>query len=160
MARYKSLIGRFETVDFPALLLSDIPAKVDTGASISSVHTTDIKEIKKNGNTALKFTLLGTHNSYDYKRVVILDTFSTKVIENSFGHSEKRYLVTLKVKVANKTFNAQFTLADRSKKSFPILLGRELLNGRYIVDTSTSNVSRKILEERMPKVLKEDSDEE
>jgi hypothetical protein len=160
MARYKSLIGRFEPIGFPGLLLDEVPAKVDTGASISSIHAENIKEIKKNGKVNLKFTLLGSHYSYDYSREVVVDNFSIRVIENSFGHSEKRYLVTLKVKVAKKIFNAHFTLADRSKKSFPILLGRELLNGRYIIDTSICNINRKLLESRMPKVLKEDNDEE
>ena len=160
MAKYKSIIGRFEPTTFPQHLLSDVPAKIDTGASISSIHAVDVREEKRNNKTVLRFTLLGSHASYDYCRDIEIEKYSKKTIENSFGHSEKRYMVTLKVKVANKVFNAKFTLADRSKKAFPILLGREMLSRRFIVDTSINNVNRKYLEARMPRVLKEDSDED
>lgn len=159
MARYKSFIGRFEPITLPDQLLSDIPAKVDTGASISSIHATDIEEFVKDKKKHLRFTVLSDHKAYDYSREIVVTSFSQKKIENSFGHSEMRYLVTLRVKVGKKTFKAKFTLADRSKKSFPVLLGREMLNGRFIVDTSVSNVSKKLLEQRIPKVLKEDSEE-
>jgi len=159
MPRYKSLIGRFEPVAFPGQLLSDVPAKVDTGAATSSIHVENIREATRKGVKKLHFTLLGSHDSYDYSREISVEKYSTKIIENSFGHSERRYVITLKIKVANKTFDASFTLADRSKKSFPILLGREVLNGRFIVDTSISNVNRKLLESRMPKILNEDDED-
>jgi hypothetical protein len=63
-------------------------------------------------------------------------------VANSFGHEEDRYEVQLKVKLGPKIFKAKFTLADRSKKIYPILLGRTMLNRRFLVDTNESAVDR------------------
>lgn len=156
MARYKSIIGRYEFITFPDYLLFDIPAKIDTGANYSSIHAEDIKIITKNGVKQLEFTLMQGHKSYDYSRKIVVKEFRTSQIENSFGHSERRYVVTLKCKLANKVFKTDFTLADRSKKAFPILLGRKLLSGRFVIDTSMNNISQKVLKEKLPQVLKED----
>ncbi len=156
MAKYKSIIGRFEYMALPEQLLFDIPAKVDTGASISSIHAESIKEFESNGKKHLKFTVLENHTSCDYSREIEVANFSKKKIYNSFGDSESRYMVKLKVKLGNKTFKADFTLADRSKKAFPILLGRRMLNGRFVVDTAVNNIPKSFIEIRMPQVAKED----
>ncbi|MCY1558041.1 putative ATP-dependent zinc protease [compost metagenome] len=63
-------------------------------------------------------------------------------VANSFGHREERFEVKLKIKLGPKVFHAQFTLADRSKKIYPILLGRKLLNHRFLVDSSETSLDR------------------
>jgi len=52
------------------------------------------------------------------------------------------------VKVGPKVFHARFTLADRSKKIYPILLGRKLLNDRFLVDSSKTSMDRITLKQR------------
>jgi hypothetical protein len=162
MAKYKTVIGRAESIDFPEVLLVDVPAKIDTGAYISAIHATDIKEVTRNGKKKLKFTLLGDHSSYSYSRELEVSSYSIKVIENSFGAKQERYLVNFKVRLAGKVFRADFTLADRSTKVFPILLGRTFLNRRYMVDTDIAHIDRKILKEKLKDWLEKDdqSDDE
>jgi hypothetical protein len=162
MAKYKTIIGRAESIDFPEILLVDVPAKIDTGAYISAVHATDIKEVTRNGKKKLKFTLLGSHGSYSYSRELEVSHYSTKLIENSFGAKQQRYLVEFKVRLAGKVFKTDFTLADRTGKIFPILLGRTFLNKRYMVDTDIAHIDRKILKEKLRDWLEKDdqSDDE
>ena len=163
MAKYKTIIGRAELLDFPARLLTDIPAKTDTGAFLSAIHATDIKEVtKKNGKKALKFHLLGGHPSSPYSREIEVDNYTRKTVENSFGEKQERYVVSFKVRLAGKVFRSEFSLADRSKKIFPILLGRTLLNKRYLVDTDIAHIDRKVLKEKLKDWLKKDdlSDDE
>jgi len=163
MTKYKSIIGRAETIDLPGHLLYDIPAKIDTGAFQSSIHATDIREYKKkNGKKVLKFKLLGNHPAYPYDRDIEVENYSLTKVENSFGQSEERYKVTFKVKLAGKVFNSTFTLADRSIKTFPILLGRTCLNRRFIIDTSIVHVDRSILKTKLKEWLAKDdlSDDE
>lgn len=162
MAKYKTIIGRAETIDFPARLLVDVPAKIDTGAYYSAIHATDIKEVIRKGKKVLKFTLLGNHPSFPYSREIEIPNYSTKSIENSFGHKQDRYMIKLKVKVAGKIFFTEFTLADRSTKVFPILLGRTSLNKRFMVDTDIAHIDRKILKEKLKDWLAKDdlSDDE
>ena len=158
MAKYKTLIGRYEMVAFPEHLLEDVPAKVDTGAYLSSIHTTDIREVTVNGKKVLKFKLLATHQSYDYSREISTTDYQIKTIENSFGQSEKRFAVELKVKVANKVFFTEFTLANREKKAFPILLGRKLLNARFLVDSDLNNLNKKVIKKNIISNLDESAE--
>jgi hypothetical protein len=162
MTRHKTIIGRAESIDFPLILLSDVPAKIDTGAYISAIHATDVKEVTRRRKKVLKFTLLNNHASFPYSRELEVSDYYTANIENSFGHKQERYVIKLKVKIAGKVFVTDFTLADRSKKVFPILLGRTLLSKRFIVDTDIAHIDRKILKEKLRDWLEKDdqSDDE
>jgi hypothetical protein len=64
------------------------------------------------------------------------------MVLQSVGTREERYEVKLRVKIGPKIFKAKFTLADRSKKIYPILLGRTMLNGRFLIDTDQSAIDR------------------
>ncbi|MBX6334782.1 ATP-dependent zinc protease, partial [Candidatus Saccharibacteria bacterium] len=69
-------------------------------------------------------------------------------VENSFGHREDRYEVKMRVKLGPKVFTARFSLADRSKKIYPILLGRKLLNNRFLIDPAASSLNRVELKQK------------
>ena len=45
----------------------------------------------------------------------------------------------MNVKFGTETFTAMFSLADRSKFDYQALIGRNILTGRAIVDTSLAN---------------------
>lgn len=158
MTRYKTIIGRSEFIEFPGLLLSKIPAKTDTGAHGSSIHASNIKVVKKKGKEYLKFTLLDKHPSYQYSREVETPNFSRVTVSNSFGGLQERYAVNFKVKLAGKVFTTEFNLADRSVKVFPVLLGRKLLNKRFLVDSNITNIDRKTLKENLKLKLIEDDE--
>ncbi len=157
MAKYKTIIGRAEIIDLPARLLTDIPAKTDTGAYLSSIHATNIKEVKKkNGKTVLKFKILDGHAAYPYSREIEMPNYSKTIVENSFGERQERYKVEFKVRIGGKIFRSPFTLADRSKKVFPVLLGRTLINKRFVVDTDIAHIDRKILKDKLKDWLAKD----
>lgn len=158
MAKYKTIIGRYEYLELKDFLCAEIPVKIDTGAYISSINADNI-EVKedKDGKKVLSCRLLAGHKAYPYSRDFTTSKFEIKTIENSFGHSEQRYMISLKVKIANKVFHTNFTLADRSTKTFPVLIGRSTLSGRFLVDTSLSTISKKKIEKDMPAALKEDT---
>lgn len=156
MTIYPVIIGRSELVDFPELMLTDIPAKADTGAYRSAVHAESIKVIKKNGKDTLIFDLLADHPTSQYSRSIETSDFSKTKVENSFGATEERYAIRLKIKLGTKIFYTEFTLADRSKKAFPILLGRKTLNKRYLIDSAKSHIDRKELKKKFNIELAED----
>jgi len=138
---HKVIIGRAELLHFLDFEIADIPAKTDTGAYRSAIHATNIKLIE-NG-LRLKFDVLGGHPVCgELSQTIIVDKFKKVGIANSFGDREERYEVWLKIKLGPRIFRASFTLADRSKKIYPILLGRKLLNGRFLIDTQETSVDR------------------
>lgn len=130
---FKTIIGRAEKIDF---LIDEnalgIPAKIDTGAYSSSVWASDI--VEKDG--VLEFVLLGPiHLQYTGEKIST-SKYRVVTVQNSFGKSEKRYGLDLTVRFCGKKVTTFFTLADRSKKLYPVLVGRKLLSGRYVVDVS------------------------
>jgi hypothetical protein len=137
----KVVIGRAEMLTFIDPSIDGVPAKIDTGAYRSAVHADNI-HVSPDGKE-LSFRLLGTHPfGGSAAAVVTTDQFNKVMIENSFGQREDRYEVRLRVKLGPRVFSASFTLADRSKKTYPILLGRQLLNSRFLVDTAETSVDR------------------
>ena len=144
---HKLTIGRAEEISFDNLHLTGVPAKVDSGAYRSAIHAQHIT-LSTDGKI-LTFELLGGHPVCGaMAKRISTGSYKMVTVENSFGHKEERYEVILKVTLGTKSFNSSFSLADRSKKIYPILLGRKLLNGRYIIDTSNSSINRKELKER------------
>jgi hypothetical protein len=131
----KTVIGRATMVQFFDLPEHRVPAKVDTGADISSIWASDIHVV---GNGDLVFMLFGPSSQYFSGQQIVVSPPNYRVtpIENSFGLREDRYVVKLRIQIEGRRFKATFTLADRSVKTYPILLGRRLLNGKFIVDVS------------------------
>lgn len=139
---HKVIIGRSEALSFVDLEgLDGVPAKTDTGAYRSAVHAKNIHLDEATG--VLSFDLLGGHPVCGaMQHHIETKDFSQVWVENSFGHREDRYEVKMKVKLGPKVFTARFSLADRSKKIYPILLGRKLMNNRFLVDSAASSLNR------------------
>lgn len=153
---HKLIIGRSERLTFVDTHIVDVPAKVDTGAYRSAIHAGDI--VEQDGE--LSFTLLANHPVCGAMAKRMSTTRYTQVtVANSFGHEEVRYEVRLKVKIGPKVFVAKFTLADRSKKIYPILLGRTMLNGRFLIDTDESAIDRVRLKQEYGIELPADEEE-
>ena len=164
MAKYKTIIGRAETIDLPLLGLHEIPAKTDTGAYASSIHATHIREVEKpNGKKVLKFRLLSDHPGFSQDgQDEEFEVAKYKMVEvaNSFGGKQYRYKIKMQVKIANKVFKAPFTLSDRSQKTFPVLLGRTVLNKRFIVDTEIVHADRQALKAKLKEWLARDDEDD
>src|SRR5579871_1817955 len=138
---HKVVIGRAEELSFVEFDMADIPAKVDTGAYRSAVHAANIRLTE--GGKVLNFDLLGGHPVCGtMSSPVSTPNFTQVKIANSFGHEKLRYEVKLRVKFGLKLFWATFSLAERSKKIYPILIGRKMLNNRFIVDTFQTSIDR------------------
>ena len=143
---HKVIIGLSELLDFVGTEALSVPAKTDTGAYRSAVHAQDIV-VDDQG--ILSFELLGGHPVCGaMAHRVQAEAYKKVWVANSFGHREERYEVKLKVKLGPKVFHARFTLADRSKKIYPILLGRKLLNHRFLVDSAETSLDRVILKQQ------------
>lgn len=136
---HKVVIGRSELLSFVDADAPRVPAKTDTGAYRSAVHASNISVV----DGVLRFELLGGHPVCGtLSKQLETEDFTQVTVANSFGHEEQRYEVKLKVKLGPKIFHARFTLADRSKKIYPVLLGRKLLNHRFLVDSAETSFDR------------------
>ncbi|MCB0279717.1 MAG: ATP-dependent zinc protease [Calditrichaeota bacterium] len=127
----KQIIGRLEKVDFPDLDLIDIDAKIDTGAYTSALHCHDINETS-DGQLAFKL-LDPDHPNYNEK-VLLFKQFSKTTVRSSNGTPEMRYKIKSRIRIAQRVVMAEFTLTDRRAMKYPVLIGRKLISGRFLVD--------------------------
>ncbi|MBA3757357.1 ATP-dependent zinc protease [Candidatus Saccharibacteria bacterium] len=134
MASPKTLIGRVEKIHLPVLGVKYVPAKIDTGADFSAIWASRLVE-KADG---LHVVFFGKSSSFYSGEAVVFakNEYEQTIISNSFGHRQKRYKIKLKVKVKGRQIISGFTLADRSQKLYPILLGRSILRGKFLVDVA------------------------
>ncbi len=130
------IIGRREFVDFPELALFNLEAKIDTGAYTSSIHCKDIILKTINGKPVLHFVLLDeSHPEYSQK-VHQFEKFTKKKIKNSFGEMEERYVIKTLVRLERKNIRTTISLSDRESMRYPVLIGRRLIKGKFIVDVN------------------------
>ena len=134
-------IGRIDKIDLPEFGLNDIPAKIDTGANRSAIHCSQITETNENGRPEISFhiPLDSSHGQKDFH----IKSFFKKKIRSSSGHIEERYIIKTVVVLFGKKIHASFSLTDRAEMKYPILLGRKLLNSKFIVDVAQEYLSYK-----------------
>ena len=137
----KTVIGRFDKIDLPEMNLWDIDAEIDTGADGSAIHCHHIEIVKNKGKKLLHFILLDpTHLNYDNKSFYFED-YKQRSIKNSFGDSEKRFVIKTPIVIFGKETLTEFSLSYRGNLSFPILLGRKFLYRKFVVDVARSKLS-------------------
>lgn len=126
------VIGRREFVDFPELKLLGLEAKIDTGAYTSSLHCENIELQEEKGKSVLYFTL-----EQDQRQPHRFEEYTVKRIKNSFGEMEERYVIKTVLHMCHKTIRCSISLSNRDSMRYPVLIGRRVLKGRFIIDVNT-----------------------
>lgn len=132
----KQIIGRREKVSFPDLGIFDIDAKIDTGAYTSALHCCDIALIEENQKSILCFKLLDPSHPEYCEKLHKVEQYTEKDIKNSFGNMERRYIIKTRLKIGLRTIKTSISLSDRGNMRYPVLIGRKLLQKRFIVDVN------------------------
>lgn len=135
----KKIIGRIDKADFPELDLFEIAVKVDTGAYTSSIHCANVQIIEG----VLKCNFYDKEHVNYNGREVTFKTFKTARVKSSNGIIQKRYKIKTSIVLFQKTYKINLTLSDREEMKYPVLLGRQFLNKKFIVDSGLTNVSFK-----------------
>jgi hypothetical protein len=126
----KIVIGPAEPVNFPVLHLASVPARIDTGAKTSAIWASSVRQ---DGDT-VRAVLFGEESKYYTGEELSFGHFEAVLISTSTGSVEKRYKVYVSVELHGRRVRASFTLADRSQQVYPVLIGRNVLLGKFIVD--------------------------
>lgn len=126
------LIGRREFVGFPDLGIFNIEAKIDTGAYTSSLHCENIYVNYENSKAILYFTI-----KLDEEKKFRFEEFGQKKIKNSFGEMEERYVIKTHISIGRKNILCTISLSNRDNMRYPVLIGRRLLKGRFLIDVNT-----------------------
>lgn len=132
--KQKMMVGALEYCSLPDLEIQSLHMRVDTGAKTSSLHVDNINEFCKAG---LQWVSFDIHPDYhDVERVVRREAKvkAVRSIKTSNEVSEKRYVIDTQIVIQKETWTIELTLTDRSNMSYLMLLGREAMSGKLIVD--------------------------
>lgn len=124
------VLGSLESVSVPSLGVSDISAKVDTGAWSGALHCTNIRE--EDGK--LYFRPLGKA-----KLATSVDDYEKRDVRSASGHLQKRYIIPVEIILKDKKYRTTVGLSDRRLMRREMLLGRKfLIENNILVDVTLS----------------------
>lgn len=130
----KLIIGSEEWCAFPELGVPAIKARVDSGAKTSSIHAFNIQVFRREGVQWVSFEI---HPIQNNRRTVIRcerPVIDKRNVKSSSGISETRYVISAAVKLGELVWDIELTLANRDSMGFRMLLGREAMVERIMVD--------------------------
>ncbi len=130
----KLKIGALELCELPELGIKDLHVRVDTGAATSSLHVDNIEEFSKKGKNWVSFDL--HPDIHNVKRIVrtTVRIKGRKKVKSSSADTEKRVVITTPLLLGGQEWSIKLTLTDRSEMTYLMLLGREAMQGKVIVD--------------------------
>lgn len=134
----KTIIGKEEWAMLPELHLPAIKARTDSGARTSALHAENIEIYTTRGEKWVRFDV----NPIQKDRKITVHCRAPLVderdVKSSSGHTERRAVIETPIKIGNVTHNIQLTLTNRDALGYRMLLGREAMQGRMLIDPEKS----------------------
>ena len=118
-------------------------ARIDSGATTSSVSAQQITRFERNGKPWVRFRLQHDDESTPIEIEAPL-VRNVRIRQASADGVDRRPVVSMTVNLgARLQQDAEFTLTDRSQMTYPILLGREFLRDITLIDVGRQNIQPK-----------------
>ena len=132
------IIGSEEWCVFNELGIPAIKARVDSGAKTSSLQAANIKIVNRGANEWVKFEVSPLQENRSIAIECQARLVDRRMVKSSSGISEVRLVIKTPVTIGDSTFDIELTLANRDTMEFRMLLGREALNERFIVNPAVN----------------------
>lgn len=122
-------LGMTARVRFASFGNRELQGKVDTGATTSSLHATDIKVDQQRNSVTFRCSELSNN-------VITLDLDGAQEVHSADAGGQTRPVVTLDVEIDGVPIKgASFNLNDRSHMDIPVLIGQNILKaGSFMID--------------------------
>lgn len=135
----RATLGWREWVALPELGIAAIKAKVDTGARTSALHCFDVAEYMEGHRRMVRFSLHPLQNREDIAIHCRMPLLDQRVVKDSGGHSEERFVIATPIVVGELRYLTEITLTNREDMQFRMLIGRTALNAAgFHVDPGAS----------------------
>jgi hypothetical protein len=132
------VLGTIGEVEHVYLMPMESPfeARIDTGAKGTSIGATNIKAFERDGEKWVSFSM---KNKVSGETKNFEKPLAGEITVKRINVDEKRYLVNMDIKIGQHIINADISLADREYYQYQVLIGRNILKGRALVDTALSH---------------------
>lgn len=132
------LIGWREWIVLPELGITQVKAKIDTGARSSVLHAFDIKIFERQGKTKVRFKVHPTQRDTINTVIAEADLLEKRAVRNSGGHTELRPVILTDIELMGLRWPIELTLTNRDVMGFRMLLGRQAIRERFVVHSGCS----------------------
>ena len=129
------VVGWREWAGLPGLGIARIKAKVDTGARTSALHVNSIQTFEKGRATFVRFDVTGESETVPWHEAPATDR---RLVKSSNGDTELRFVIRIELRLAGRAWPVDISLTNRERMDLPMLIGREAIAGRILVDAGKS----------------------
>lgn len=144
-------IGWREWVALPDLDIGRIKAKVDTGARSSSLHAYEIEVFARGRRDFVRFAVHPVQRETKTTVHCVAELYEHRHVKSSTGHREYRPIIRTRVQLGGDSWPIDLTLTTRDAMGFRMLLGREAIRRRFLVDSGRSYLFRELVPKRRKK---------
>ncbi|MCE4936668.1 RimK/LysX family protein [Aliivibrio fischeri] len=141
----KLLLGEEEWIYIKAIN-HNAKARIDTGATTSSISAVDIEMFERDGKDWVKFKL--AHNEKETKEFESPVSRIVTIRQSSTEKRTDRPVIEAWVQIGDLKTKTEFTLNDRTHMTFPVLLGRTFFRDVAVVDVSKKFIQPKVKVEK------------
>jgi len=132
------IIGWREWVGLPGLGITQIKAKIDTGARTSALHAFEVSPFSENGRQMVHFSIHPYQRNAKVVKQCVAEVVDQRWVTDSGGHREERYFIVTTVALGEQQWDIEMTLTNRDNMKFRMLLGRTAMEKRFMVDPGAS----------------------
>lgn len=129
------VVGWREWAGLPRLGIARVEAKIDTGARTSALHANSIEFVEADGRPGVRFAVSGEAETAPWHEATVMDR---RLVRSSNGETELRVVIGAELELAGRVWPIELTLTNRGRMELPMLIGREALAGRVLVDAARS----------------------
>ncbi|HSJ26814.1 MAG TPA: RimK/LysX family protein [Acidimicrobiia bacterium] len=133
-----TVIGWREWVALPDLGGAVVRAKIDTGARTASLHAFGLELFERDGEEYARFAIHPDHRSPGPAVIVETPVLGHRMVRNPGGRSEERPIIRTKLVIGSHRFVVEMNLTRRDTMGMPMLLGRQTVRRRFLVDPGRS----------------------
>lgn len=137
-SRELPLIGWREWVSLPDFGIESIKVKVDTGARSSSLHAFNERTFRRGNEDWIAFEIHPLQRNSKVSIEVESPLLEYRKVRSSSGHAMRRPVILVDVHWMEHKFPIELTLARRDQMGFRMLLGRQAVRERFLVDSGHS----------------------
>jgi len=138
------ILGWEEWVALPELGLAAIKAKVDTGARTSALHAFYVEPFGPSRARKVRFGVHPVPRRDDVAIECTARLVDRREVRSSNGEREQRYVIETPIRIGERQWPIEVTLANRNMMSYRMLLGRQAISGDVLVDPSASFLQPKL----------------
>ncbi|NUN15938.1 MAG: ATP-dependent zinc protease [Myxococcales bacterium] len=132
------VVGWREWLALPELGVDWVKAKIDTGARTSALHAFNVSAFTERGESWVRFEVHPWQRDNVQSIIATAPLVEMRHIRSSNGKEELRPVIATVVRLADVSFVAEITLTRRDVMGFRMLLGRQAIRDRFLIDPGRS----------------------